>query len=585
MKQRSIFRRILLLIICLLVPILGIYTYSNYRTQANLTEKIESLNMNHALFFISQVESRLERLNESAVFLSYDDDVQQFIFYDLIEETDRILLKQKLLEKLTLMNTYNDWNDWMAIISPRNDLRVFTNFSATDVDTYKYTPRATSSWKVQEMLTSPVKRQFLIRNFAFPFASQNQGGTPQLIIQVGLSLDSLSNMLNQFNNDRRSEAFLYFSGEPAITDGQLPDGTLATWEKIFASGSLGDKGSLKMEAGKIDYLVSYAYSKKMDWYLVTMTPQKELFAPIKQGWIIFYISITLLLLFAIWAGYLIFRYVEIPITQLINGVSRFEKGEYSVRLGIGRAHDFSYLFKSFNRMAGTIQELIEKVYLEQIRSREATLKQLQSQINPHFLYNSLYFVESMIYLDKREAASDMVMNLAQYFRYATYTDKNTASLEEELRVVESYLRIHKLRNNRFDYQIDIPSTMLDIEIPRLILQPIVENAIVYGIEGKEGKGVVKLTGNGNEDGWWLAVDDNGPGIDMDKRSEIEAEWKFSTPVSPESCGMYNVNQRLRLNYGEGSGLEILTSPEGGCRIVLKLGKRKGIGDCERIASR
>src|SRR5690606_19428340 len=103
-------------------------TYSNYKSQSNLSDQIESLNTNHSLFFVNQLESRLERLKESAVFLTSDVDVLQFIYYDLLEEWDSILLKQRLLEKLKYLNMNNDWNDWLAIISSRSQLRIYSNF-------------------------------------------------------------------------------------------------------------------------------------------------------------------------------------------------------------------------------------------------------------------------------------------------------------------------------------------------------------------------------------------------------------------------------------------------------------------------
>ncbi|MDQ8734755.1 histidine kinase [Paenibacillus sp. LHD-38] len=571
MKHRTVFRRIMLLIICLFVPILGVYTYSNYQMQANLTDRIEAQNMSHAEFFVSQVEARLERLKQNAAFLTQDKDVRQLIHYDLLSEWERLQLKNELLEKLMYLNNNNDWNDWLAVLSPRNQMRIYTNFSDTNVDIYSGTLKAIPGWQVEETLVGPMNKEFFIWNITYPYSSQNEDYSPLLVVQVGISVDTLTDMLKQFKNERQGEIFLYTPGQPVIMDGQLPEETLELWENYYASHSFAETGSSTMEINNIAYLVNFVHSEVLGWNLVTMSPQQEIYAPIKRGQVIFYVLLILLLIFAIGAGYLIFRHVQFPMMQMLSGVRRFEKGEYSVRLEIGKAHDFVYLFKSFNRMAGTIQELIEKVYLEQIRSREAKLKQLQSQINPHFLYNSLYFVESMIHLDQRQAASDMVMNLAQYFRYATYVDKRTASLEEELNVVESYLRIHKLRNKRFDYHIEVHEGLLNLQVPRLILQPIVENAIIYGLEGKEGKGTVRIGSSVGGEGWQLFVDDDGFGIQEDKRKQLDVEWATSLVHSSESCGMNNVNQRLKLLYGEGAGLEISTSPDGGCRIILKLG--------------
>src|SRR5690606_16538226 len=149
-------RRIVLLIICLFIPIIAAYTYSNYKSQANLTDQIETLNMNNSLFFVKQLESRLERLKESAVLLTNDDDVKQFMYYNMLEELERILLKQKLLEKLTLLNTNTNWHDWRALISPRNQLRIYSNFSVADMDSAVNVASSSSGWQYEELTAGPM---------------------------------------------------------------------------------------------------------------------------------------------------------------------------------------------------------------------------------------------------------------------------------------------------------------------------------------------------------------------------------------------------------------------------------------------
>ncbi len=580
MKQSNVFRRIMLLIVCLFIPILGAYTYSNYYTQSSLTEQIESLNMSRSLFFVSQLDSRLDRLKESAFMISNDDDVEQFKYYNLLDKLEQLQLKQRLLDKLMFINSNNDWNDWIALISPRNNYRIFANFSVADADVYSESFQPAMAWRLEELSAGPMKKEFLVWNVAFPYTSSNENYVPQLVVQVGISHENLMNMLKQFKNEQQGEAFLYAPGQAVIMDGEQTNDMFEQWEAHMPPGELAAQGSLTLDSDNASYLVTYNRIESMGWHLVTMTPRDTISEPIRQGKLIFYITLVLLLVFALSAGYFIFRYVQIPVSEMLKAVRKFEKGDYSIRLKIGKDYDFTYLFQSFNRMAGTIQDLIEKVYLEQIRSREATLKQLQSQINPHFLYNSLYFVESMIYLDQRKAASDMIMNLAHYFRYATYTGKQTVELSEELNVAESYLRIHKLRNRRFTYQMEVPDEMLGIEVPRLILQPIIENAIAHGIDAADSDGWIRVIGYAQDQEWHIAVEDNGPGLTEPERANLEAMWKQPMSESVESCGTFNVNQRLQLHYGDGSGLAVEANPKGGCRFILKLSQLQLKGETE-----
>jgi two-component system sensor histidine kinase YesM len=523
---------------------------------------------------------RLERLKESAYLLSNDDDIEQFKYYNLLDEWERLQLKQRLLDKLRFITSNNDWNDWFALISPRNHYRIYANFSVADADLYTKALHPNMAWQLEELSAGPMNKEFLVWNVAFPFTSANENYVPQLVVQVGISHDSLMDMLKQFKNEQQGEAFLYAPGQTVIMDGDLTDSVFEQWKANMPSGELAAQGSMTLNIEQSSYLVTYNKIESMGWHLVTMTPRDSISEPIREGKLIFYFTLVLLLVFALSAGYFIFRYVQSPVSEMLKVVRRFEKGDYSIRLQMGKEHDFTYLFQSFNRMAGTIQELIEKVYLEQIRSREATLKQLQSQINPHFLYNSLYFVESMIYLDHRKAASDMIMNLANYFRYATYTGKQKVELSEELNVAESYLGIHKLRNRRFNYKLEIPEEMLNIEVPRLILQPIIENAIAYGIDATESDGFIRVIGYAQANEWRIAVEDNGPGMTEAERAKLEAIWRQPMSESGESCGTYNVNQRLQLHYGEESGLTVEANPGGGCRFIVKLSQLQREGDNE-----
>ena len=145
-------------------------------------------------------------------------------------------------------------------------------------------------------------------------------------------------------------------------------------------------------------------------------------------------------------------------------------------------------------MAAEIEQLIQKVYVEQLRSREANLKQLQSQINPHFLYNCFALIRSLTRLGKHDSVMEMALHLSKYYRYTTRVEKQSASLQEELDLIESYLKIQQLHISHLHYEIDIPDHMRHLDIPRLLLQPLVENAVIHGIERVERDGIITVSG-------------------------------------------------------------------------------------------
>jgi two-component system sensor histidine kinase YesM len=237
-----------------------------------------------------------------------------------------------------------------------------------------------------------------------------------------------------------------------------------------------------MEIDKQQYLVSYVKSTQLDWYLVDYVPVQKILSPITMTRKLFYISIGLLLMMSVLASFILYRNVQIPIGKMIQSVQKVKRGDLSARIDYKAKNEFDFLIQRFNEMATQIQVLVEDVYAEKIRSREATLKQLQSQIHPHFLYNSLFFIINSAEMEDKESVVAMSQNLAEFYRYTTRVEKQVVRLQEEVNFVIHYLNIQRLRIHRLVYDIRIPDDMLNESVPRLILQPLVENAILHGIE-------------------------------------------------------------------------------------------------------
>jgi two-component system sensor histidine kinase YesM len=285
----------------------------------------------------------------------------------------------------------------------------------------------------------------------------------------------------------------------------------------------------------------------------------------------------LLLVLSIGAALLLYRKVQVPIQRLMRGLQQIRKGQLSTRIPVDHSRDeFAYLTQSFNHMAEQIQELIEKVYEERIRSREATLKHLQSQINPHFLYNCLFYIKNMTQLGNREAVIAMSLSLGDYYRYITRDENDMTTVEEEIRLLDNYLSIQQMRTNRLSYEIAVPQELMQQHIPRLLIQPIVENAVIHGIEPMEGSGHIVVTGMAAQeqmDGrqytrYSLFVDNDGVTLTPEEIAGLERE--INEPMGEEiGTGTWNVHQRLVTRYGHSSGLHFASIPYGGLSVEIR----------------
>jgi two-component system sensor histidine kinase YesM len=387
------------------------------------------------------------------------------------------------------------------------------------------------------------------------------------MIQVSFSVSNVTAMLDQFKSGGKGDPFLYRFGLPPIGSTSIETERIDALLPILNSAQLQEKGSLVAKLGGKEYAVFYVLSKQLNWFLIDYVPVENILSPIAKTSALFYTTIGLLLAMSFLAAYFLYRNVQRPIRKLVQGVGRLKEGDLSARIRYKPNNEFDFLFERFNDMAEQIQDLIERVYAEKLRLHEATLKQLQAQINPHFLYNSLFFVINTAMLGDTKSVVAMAQNLAEYYRYTTRMEEQNAPLREEIKLVGNYLTIHKLRMQRLQFEIEIPDHMLDVQVPRLLLQPIVENAIVHGIENKPEDGLIRITGQRQGEQCTITVEDNGPGMESHALHELKNQLlkPMNTLVS---CGVWNVHQRLHLVFGEDAGLDLSQSELGGLKVTL-----------------
>lgn len=206
--------------------------------------------------------------------------------------------------------------------------------------------------------------------------------------------------------------------------------------------------------------------------------------------------------------------------------------------------------------------------VEKLHVKEARLKQLQSQINPHFFYNCFSFITSMAKLRNHEAVVAMAHNLSQYYRYTTRQERDLVPLSDEVEFVQYYLKIQQMRMPRLTFSIVITSQANSLLVPPLVVQPLVKNAVLHGIEPQAEDGIIRIMTERVGSYMCLIVDDNGLGLSGDAITSLTLA--LDKPVEEKSgYGLWNVHQRMRLHFGEDAGLDFSLSPLGGLRVILK----------------
>lgn len=398
------------------------------------------------------------------------------------------------------------------------------------------------------------------------------------VMEISFDPMNIVAMLDDFKETQGGDPFLLVpNSDPFVNRSAEPELVEAIRRGMPLDALGQDAGNWQLEAGGKQYLVSYVRSKQLDAIYVNPVVLDDLLNPMDKSRNMFVTSILLLLVLSIGAALLLYRKVQIPIYRLMRGLQQIRKGQLSTRIAVDHSRDeFTYLTQSFNHMAEQIQELIEKVYEERIRSREATLKHLQSQINPHFLYNCLSYIKNMTQLGNREAVVAMALSLGDYYRYITKDQNDMTTVEREVELLNNYLSIQQMRTNRLSYEIDVPGELMQQRIPRLLIQPIVENAVIHGIEPMEGSGHIVVTGMVTReqiDGktyarYSLFVDNDGVALTPQAIDRLERE--LHEPMGEEiGTGTWNVHQRLVTRYGLSSGLHFAEIPQGGLSVEIR----------------
>ena len=246
-----------------------------------------------------------------------------------------------------------------------------------------------------------------------------------------------------------------------------------------------------------------------------------------------------------------------PIRKLSEVTDQVAKGDLTVRSDVRSGAEVSVLSDSLNTMIDKIDELLEQVKKEQIRLRKAEFELLQSQINPHFLYNTLDAIVWLAEAGEQKKVVSMVGSLSDFFRTSLNQGKDIITIKEELQHSRSYLEIQQMRyQDILNYEIHVPEELHRYLIPKITIQPLVENALYHGLKNKRGLGRIVISGRKEEDFLILQIEDNGIGMRKERLDQVKEGMNQKIPTEKDIYGLYNVNERIRLNFGEKYGLSI-----------------------------
>ncbi len=395
--------------------------------------------------------------------------------------------------------------------------------------------------------------------------------TDQGVLLIDIAYGSLQQLLD--NVAMGNEGYLYLANSDGeliyhpkiqLIDAGLAQENTQTIQK-FQDGNEQET----FQGKKRDVVVkSVGYT---GWKLVGVTPDQGFsLNHLKTRLFMVFVAAFFLFLLALINSYISSR-ITAPIQELEKSVNALEEGALDTEVYIGGSYEIQHLGRSIGDMAKRIQTLMDDIVAEHESKRKSEFDTLQSQINPHFLYNTLDIIVWMVENEQKQEAVKVVTALARFFRISLSRGKSIIPVKDELEHVRNYLMIQQMRfKNKFVYQIEAEPEVLSLASLKLMLQPLVENAIYHGMEFMDGDGEIVVKAWRQEGNLRFTIADNGLGMTTEQAAGLLTGRTHGSSRRGSGIGVKNVNERIRLYFGEEYGLVIWSEPDEGTKVEICL---------------
>lgn len=362
---------------------------------------------------------------------------------------------------------------------------------------------------------------------------------------------------------------------PFTLSAELP---AASAQGIGEAVSVSDSGFMRYDLAGEQYLLTWERTPSLPLRLCQLTPMSLITEQMREYrrmiMVVCVVSAIALLALACF----LHRMVHKPVTTINSALSKVGKGDLTVRLTDANCTEFQEIYDQFNQMTVRLQELIDREYALKLLNAKSELKQLRYQIRPHFLYNTYFNLRALLMNEEYDAAEQMMDVLGRYLRYITTSDRDEATLRDELAHAAAYMDIQKMRFGArlCTRMAPCPPQYEDKPVPRIIVQPLIENAFEHGIRDMKDTGVIAVSFEAEGNRLSILVDDNGPNAsdELIERMQAVLDADSCAPMG-DSVALSNIHRRIRILYGPGSGLYVSRSPLGGFRSEIRMiGEKK-----------
>ena len=564
----SIFSRLILTFLVILIPVyllsIGIQTWGQAIIRKEITNSLSSLTD----YYKVNLESEFTRIEDLVIESISDDDLSKLSnIPEALTTYERFQSMNRLQSKMYAIKNSSIYLTNAVVIIPFLGKSISANDGVSDISEKEIS--IAENYQIKDNLKIVNENNTLYIRTRDVYSSI-YGVKPKFIIQVEFSNEMLQKALITYNKYKGS-GLMFFSPEQKYVLHADEDDAMHSkiMDNALKSSAQETNFNNMFEVNGTDYLASYVKLDHINFWLAVYIPVNEVYSPLNIYkyllWLFTLISVIIIAIFS----YSTHQFINRPMKNLVNAFHRVEAGDMKYFIEHKTNDEFQYLYKRFNAMLNNVNNLIDQVYKQQIRSQKAELKQLQSQINPHFLYNSFFIMQRMIQGDNKENALKFCGYLGKYFQYVTRNKKDEISLEEEVEHVKNYIGIQAMRFSEIKIEFDpLPEEYKDLMVPRLILQPIIENAFEHGFNNSENQRIISIKFEKDIRGLYCTIEDNGNSIEESELKRINGLFENDEINKSEDTGLFNIHKRIQIKFGEKSGLKVSQGELGGWKTQI-----------------
>ena len=576
--QSVIFATVAVLILSAVVIVTGVsMKFTNTSIFENSSEYthtiIQQMNQN--------IDSYIDYMENIAYLISSNEDVQDYLFDEKIDNEGRYRILNQLQ---TILDSRSDIRN-VGIISKNGRMLINDGSKSVnqdlDLNTQEWYatalekpngPILTSS-HVQHIISG--ERPWVI-TLSRGIRDRSGSGEKEGVFFIDLNYSAISELCDQSTVGTKGYAFILDAKGNIVYHPQQQQlyNELQTENISLIMDT--DEDTVLTGTGNDGKLYSISRSGKTGWTVVDCTSVRELLRKSRQAQSVYVLTAIILVIVALLFSRFMARSITLPIQKLRDSMKKVQEGDFSVSdVVVDSKNEIGSLTKSFYVMTHRIHELMEQNVHEQEEKRKSELKALQSQINPHFLYNTLDSIIWMAEGKKNEEVVLMTASLARLLRQSISNEDEVVPIANEVEYARGYLTIQKMRyKDKLEFQIEVDSSILYIPLIKLVLQPIIENAIYHGLKYKESKGLLIVKGFMKDGNAVLQVIDDGVGMDEETLAHIYDKHKVN--YHSNGVGVYNVQKRLKLYYGEDYGITYTSELGKGTTATITIpGRQEG----------